>query len=54
MTTFVQFDSDQKEAVIGVFSCDQDPEFWPNMGEVEDDDLRLVAYLAAANIKGTL
>jgi hypothetical protein len=54
MNTFVQFESDQKEAVIGVFSCDQDPAFWPNMGEVDEDDPRLVAYLVTANIQSPL
>jgi hypothetical protein len=54
MTVFVQFESEAKEKVIGVFSCAQDPEFWPNVEGVDDDDERLLTFLDGVDVKGTL
>ncbi len=42
---YVQFSNETHTAVVGVFAGPQDPEVWPNMGEVEDDDPRHIAYL---------
>ncbi|WP_185045189.1 hypothetical protein [Pseudomonas brassicacearum] len=41
MSTFVQLEDDQ---VIATFGCEQDPEQFPCVVEVENDDPRLVAY----------
>lgn len=43
MTTFSQI---QGDAVIALFSCAQDPEYWLGVEEVADDDPRLIKYLA--------
>lgn len=45
MTVFVQFEDSSEDKVIGVFSCDQDPEVWSNVTAVDDDDPRLINYL---------
>jgi hypothetical protein len=42
MTTFTQISNDR---VIALFSCEQDPEYWPGVEEVADDDPRLIKYL---------
>jgi hypothetical protein len=42
------------DVVVGVFSGPQDPEYWPDVEEIEEDDPRLVEFIAATNIKGTL
>lgn len=47
MTTFVQFESDQKESITGVFSCAQDPEHWPNVSEIAEDDPRYLAFIGS-------
>jgi hypothetical protein len=44
MTIFVQFNNPQQEKIISVFSCPQDLDKWDNQGEVEDTDVRFVAY----------
>lgn len=46
MKHYVQFETEEALAVINVFSSPQDPEQWPNMGELEDDDPRYFAFLA--------
>lgn len=42
---FVQFKDSTEAAIICVFGCPQDPEAWPNQGEVEESDVRYVAFL---------
>ena len=42
---FVQFESEKETVVISVFGCPQDPEVWPNQGEVEEDDPRYQAFI---------
>jgi len=41
---YVQFSDDKKE-VISVFVEPQDPEVYPNSGEVDEDDQRYVAFM---------
>lgn len=44
-TVFVQYaDSSQRE-VVSVFGCQQDPDIYPNQGEVDDDDPRYLAFI---------
>jgi hypothetical protein len=31
--------------VVALFSCDQDPAYWPGVEEIADDDPRLIKYL---------
>ncbi|WP_162634875.1 hypothetical protein [Pseudomonas putida] len=38
----------EKDKVIGIFQSPQDPEFWPGVEEIEDDDQRLIDYLSSA------
>lgn len=42
---FVQFSDENESEIIMAFSEAQDPEKWPNIGEVEDDDPRYLAYI---------
>jgi len=41
---YVQFSPDKKE-IISVFAGPQDPDVWPNQGEVDEDDPRYVAFM---------
>jgi len=41
---YVQFSEDKKE-IISVFLEPQDPEVYPNQGEVYEDDPRYVAFM---------
>jgi hypothetical protein len=43
--TFVQYSGASEESIIAVFAGPQDPEVWPNLGVVEDDDPRYLAFL---------
>jgi hypothetical protein len=42
MSKFVQIRDDQ---VVTLCPCAQDPEYWPDVIEVDDDDPRFVAFL---------
>lgn len=42
---FVQFADETHETIIMAFSEAQDEALWPNIGEVEDDDPRYLAYV---------
>lgn len=42
---YVQFSDETQTKIISVFSSPQDPEYWPNMGEVEDDDQRYLDFI---------
>lgn len=43
-TVTVIFNSD-KSQVIGYFGSPQDPEVWPNQGQIEDTDARYIAFV---------
>lgn len=30
--------------VIAIFSCDQDPAYWPGVEELQDDDQRILDF----------
>ena len=40
----VQFSDETKTKIISWFNCQQDASEWDNLGEVEDDDPRLVEF----------
>lgn len=42
----VMFEDDSKAKVIGFMGSPQNPDDYPNMDEVEDDDPRYLAFLA--------
>lgn len=43
---FVQFSNANEQSIISIFSCFQEDTMqWPNQGEVEVDDPRLLAYI---------
>lgn len=42
MSQFVQVEDGK---VVALFSCLQDPEVWPGVIEVEDDDPRYIAFM---------
>jgi hypothetical protein len=44
---FVQFQDATNQVVIASFSCEQDPAIYPHQGEVEEDDPRYLAFIAA-------
>lgn len=46
MSVFVQFSGEDQTAIIAVFSCAQDPGFFKNQGQVEEDDNRLLEFLS--------
>ncbi|WP_324880242.1 tail fiber assembly protein [Pseudomonas bohemica] len=43
---YVQFDDETQAKIITVFSEPQDPEFWPNQGEVDEADQRYIDFLS--------
>lgn len=46
-TLYCQFSDGTEKSIVSVFSCPQDPEYWPNQGEVKSDDSRYAAYFDA-------
>ncbi|MBH8610485.1 hypothetical protein I4N56_005690 [Pseudomonas mohnii] len=44
----VQFLDETRAVVMGIFASPQDPDIYQNMGEVEDDDPRYLAYMNPA------
>lgn len=42
---FVQFSDDTHTRIVSVFANAQDPEIYPNQGEVEEDDPRYQAFI---------
>ena len=42
---FVQFSDESQARVSSVFGCGQDPDTFPNQGEIDDDDARYTAFL---------
>lgn len=44
-TIYVQFYDPSQEKIINAFSSPQDETVWPNMGEVEEDDQRYIAFI---------
>jgi hypothetical protein len=45
MTQYVQFADSAQGAIQSVFGCPQDPDVYPNQGEVEDDDPRYLLFI---------
>ena len=43
---YVQFKDEEKAVIVSVFASPADPEYYKYLGEVEDDDERLVAFWA--------
>lgn len=41
----VQFKDTSNEVVIASFGCEQDPDVYPNLGVIQEDDPRYVAFL---------
>lgn len=44
---FVHFTDSEQTAIDTVFAGPQDPEAWQNLGEIEEDDPRYIAFLAS-------
>lgn len=42
--THVQFNDGTKTVIVASFGCPQDPEVFPNQGEVDNDDPRYLAF----------
>jgi len=40
--------------IFGLFTSPQDPEYWPGVIELADDDPELLAYILESNIRGYL
>ncbi len=40
----VQFSDSSESVIITVFCSPQDPEYWENLGEVDDDDPRYIDF----------
>jgi len=45
MIIYVAFSDSTEETVSTVFTCEQDPEVWENLGEVEEDDIRYITFM---------
>lgn len=43
-TINVQFADDSEQLVIAYFSSPQDPEIWPNQGQIDTSDARWESY----------
>jgi hypothetical protein len=41
---YAMFSDATLETVVGVFSCEQDEQTFPNVSEIPDTDDRLIAY----------
>lgn len=46
MKKYVQFSDSTNAVIITVFGSPQDPEYWDNLGEVEDDDPRYIEFMS--------
>ena len=42
---YVQFTDSNKTAIVSVFACPQDPDLYPNQGEVDETDARYLAFM---------
>jgi hypothetical protein len=42
---YVQFTDDSQQTILGVFTDPQNPDEYPNQGEVEEDDQRYLAFI---------
>lgn len=40
----VQFKDARREVIVASFSCEQDPDVFPNQGTVNNDDPRYLAF----------
>ena len=45
MKVYVQFSDDTKTVIVQAFGSPQDPVYWPNIFEIEDDDQRYIAFI---------
>jgi hypothetical protein len=45
-TVNVQFSDASKTKIVSAFCGPQDPEFYPNQGEIDSDDARYVSFIA--------
>ncbi|SPA44825.1 conserved hypothetical protein [Cupriavidus taiwanensis] len=43
----VQFETSEETRIISYFASPQDAEVWPNIGEVQQDDVRWAAFYDA-------
>lgn len=41
----VQFTDDKKNSIFGVFAGPQNPQVYENLGEIEEDDPRYLAFM---------
>jgi len=44
-TIYVQFEDETQTKIVTIFGSAQDPEYWSNLGEIQDDDPRYLAYI---------
>ena len=45
----VQFSDSTETVIVSVFGGPQDPEYWDNLGVVEDDDSRYIDFKERIN-----
>lgn len=43
---FIQYSDESKKTIIAEFGCAQDPDAYPNQGEIADDDALYQAFLS--------
>lgn len=46
-TIYVQFSDDTETLIVSIFGGPQDPEYWPNQGQVEASDPRYKVFYDA-------
>lgn len=44
-TIYVQFTDQTNTVICSVFGSPQDPKIWPNLGEVQEDDIRYLRFM---------
>ena len=47
MAIHVQFSDDTEMTIVAMFGCEQDPDVYPNLGQVELTDKRYADYYKA-------
>ncbi|KVE18789.1 hypothetical protein WI92_30975 [Burkholderia vietnamiensis] len=53
-TIYVQFADSRQSKIAAVFSCSQDPDTYPDQGEVSSSDARYSAYFAALPVSAQM
>jgi hypothetical protein len=43
---YVQFSDSTKDEIVSAFGCPQDPEVWPNQGQIDPTDARWTTFAA--------